>query len=507
MLTHATDRWLVVVVAVILVAALRSWLAIPGIELLFLFPIILAACYSGTKPALLVALISSAFSILPEGIQMSQLGSFLIRLVCFCGVGVMIGEIGRCHRKESEAELSRISRIMTSLTSSLDLDLVLSTIAQQAATGLGMKACSLRLLSEDGKQLILAGTYGLSDIYVGKGPIQVERSPIDQAALQGEVVVVPDATTDAWFQYPQEAKQEGIVSVLCVPLQAEDELLGVIRLYSATLHQFTDREIELVYTLADQAALAIRNARSYVGIHRDYERLTEAAAIRSDSIRRVSHRLRVQLVTISSSLQVLLKGLAGELAPDRREMIEIAARKSKGLADLIDDALILAQIREGTLVGETEQLHLPDVLWKAVGPAQDVASDQGISLQTSIPEDLPSVMGHDESLRELFKHLVDNALRYTPSGGQVEVRAQAEEGLIRVVIQDNGIGIASEDLPQVFQEYYRAENAIKHQPEGTGLGLAVARGIAQLHQAKLYIDSELGKGTTVQLELPTETSR
>jgi GAF domain-containing protein len=159
------------------------------------------------------------------------------------------------------------------VTSSLEVEEVLKRLVESTVRVLQIKACALRLLNDDGETLTLRAAYGLSDRYLHKGPVVRAQSALDAAALSGQVIIVPDVASNPLFQYPREAREEGIASVLCVPLRAHGEAIGVMRAYTAEPHDFSEIEQEFVQALADLGALALVNARRYESIKRDY-RLT-----------------------------------------------------------------------------------------------------------------------------------------------------------------------------------------------------------------------------------------
>ena len=182
------------------------------------------------------------------------------------------------------------------VTSSLEVEEVLARLAQSTVRVLGIKACALRLLTDDGETLALRAAYGLSDRYLHKGPVVRGQSPLDRAALQGQVVIVPDVTTNPLFQYPDAAKEEGITSVLCVPLRAHGEAIGVMRAYTGEPHDFPEIEQEFVQALADLGALALVNARRFETVQRDYHDTIDvlwgrrkSGAVRSDARKSREH--------------------------------------------------------------------------------------------------------------------------------------------------------------------------------------------------------------------------
>lgn len=157
------------------------------------------------------------------------------------------------------------------ISSSLDLDNVLSYLTEETAGALSVKASSVRLLDKDGKRLEMRAVYGLSESYLNKGPVEVARSPVDQEILSGNATQLQDVTHDPSFQYPDEAAREGIVSVASVPLIAHGRAIGVLRVYSSVPRVFSDADMKFLTAVADLAALAIENARLYTEIRTSYE--------------------------------------------------------------------------------------------------------------------------------------------------------------------------------------------------------------------------------------------
>jgi GAF domain-containing protein len=160
------------------------------------------------------------------------------------------------------------------INSSLDPTTVLVQIVEQAARAMNAKAATIRLLDRSGQTLLASAAYGLSKGYLRKGPVEVAKSGLDQEALSGRVIQIKDATADPRFQYPEAAKDEGLASILVLPLLVERKAIGAMRIYSATPREFTQDEIEFASAVANLSAIAIENARMHQALKTDYELLT-----------------------------------------------------------------------------------------------------------------------------------------------------------------------------------------------------------------------------------------
>lgn len=161
------------------------------------------------------------------------------------------------------------------ISSSLELDEVLQSVVTSTTEAMQVKACALRLFDPQTRQLKLSAVHGLSSGYLAKGPVDIERSAIDSEALRGNPVIIPDINSDTRFQYKEAAKREGLVSVLCVPLEVHGEAIGVMRVYTNTPSTFSEEDIQFLSVLASLSALAIENASLYANLKNSYDGVME----------------------------------------------------------------------------------------------------------------------------------------------------------------------------------------------------------------------------------------
>lgn len=181
-------------------------------------------------------------------------------------------QVARTHRDYYTA----LYQAALMISSSLELDAVLQSVVMSITEAMQVKACTLRLLDPRTGLLCLSAVHGLSSGYLAKGPVDVEHSPIDSEALQGHIVIIPDVVVDQRFQYQEEAKREGIVSILCVPLEVHGKAIGVMRVYTAERCTFHEDDIRFLSVLASLAALAIENANLYHNLKSSYDGMLDA---------------------------------------------------------------------------------------------------------------------------------------------------------------------------------------------------------------------------------------
>ena len=385
-------------------------------------------------------------------------------------------------------EMETLYSIGQIVTSTLDLQEVLDRIAENAVRTMEISACSIRLLNEQRGELEIAATYGLSDRYLAKGAVLVEKSPVDQRALAGQPVVIEDVTQEPGFQYPEEAEREGIRSVLCVPLMVLDKTIGVIRVYCSRGRCFDEEETTFLVYLASMGAIAIQNARAY----RALEELDRA---KSSFVLSVTHELRSPLSAIKSMFGVMLDGYVGDISETCANFVQRAEKRVTFLLNLVSDLLDLAS-GKAELEDDGGRAKMGEVMKKALDATYGRALGKEVQVETHMPSEALSVRMSDEHLERVLTNLIDNAVKYTEPKGQVTVRVEEEDDRVRVDVADTGIGIAQEDLGRVFDEFYRTANAKEVEREGTGLGLAIVKRIVERSGGRISVESEQGKGTT-----------
>jgi two-component system phosphate regulon sensor histidine kinase PhoR len=225
--------------------------------------------------------------------------------------------------------------------------------------------------------------------------------------------------------------------------------------------------------------------------------------MKNDFVRMVSHELRSPLAAIKQQHAVILDGLAGDLAPKQQELLSRAQAKIQGLLDLINDLLDIAKMEAGR--GQLEQvpLQLGEVVTEVVELLRARAENQRVNLSLEVPADLPQVLADRRSIEEIFTNLVANAINYSPDGGQVTVSGLSHGDYLELRVADTGIGIDPEELPKIFDKFYRVKHARTRQVIGTGLGLSLVKGLVEAHRGTVEVESEVGRGTAFRVLLPT----
>lgn len=383
--------------------------------------------------------------------------------------------------------------IAQKLNSNLAPHEVLRTIVETIRDAADAKGCSLMLLTPDRQQLLHTIASGLSDWYVRKGPVRVDAALAQ--ALEGKPVMVLDASADPRVQYREQAKKEGIVSMLSVPLMRRGEVIGILRIYTSEARSFSDEEIDFFSALANLGAVALERAELLEEEKRQFLRFVSIAA----------HDLKAPLSAIQSFLSVMLGGFVGELNEKQRHMMERASQRITELLNLISNLLDIPRIEMGQLVQEMTEVSLAQIIDSFVEEGSSLANQKGIKFSVHVPQNLSTVYGSPSRLQQVITNLVNNAINYTTEG-EVCVRAIETDNEILVEVTDTGCGILPEDLSKVFQDFFRGSNV---GPKGTGLGLSISRRIIEAHGGKIWVESpcvETGKGSKFCFTLPKKVS-
>jgi len=241
-----------------------------------------------------------------------------------------------------------------------------------------------------------------------------------------------------------------------------------------------------------------------VTLLRDISMLKAMDRTKSDFVAMVSHELRSPLTSVEQQLSVVVAGILGDLNERQKEMLGRAKERTHALLDLINDLLDLSKIEAGFVIQHKEPIQINDLLEKVVGLLKIQAEAKKIALTFSGPAPLPSVMADRGNMEEVFINLLSNSLKYTGDGGRVKIEAYIEGGFLCVQVADSGIGISPEDLPHIFDKFYRVKNSQTRKITGTGLGLHITKKIVEAHLGMVEVESELGVGSTFRVYLPLE---
>ena len=233
----------------------------------------------------------------------------------------------------------------------------------------------------------------------------------------------------------------------------------------------------------------------------DVSQLRRLEKTRTDFVANVSHELRTPLTTIEGYAELLLDGALDDPDNSYRFTAKIV-EQSKQMALLITDLLNLSKLESGAISLRRVSCHLHEFYQPLIDIFDPVIEEASLELKWQIADDLPLIFVDRQMIRQVFVNFIDNAIKYSPKGGEITLSATVVGNMVQCTVQDNGIGIPKESLPRIFERFYRVDKARSRELGGTGLGLAIVKHLVQLHGGTLHIDSEVGKGTIIEIGLP-----
>ena len=326
---------------------------------------------------------------------------------------------------------------------------------------------------------------------------------LGRLAVTGEPVEICDIADERSYQsrVREVLVQCGYRSVLAVPLLRENRLLGALAVNRNSVGEFAPEVIELLKTFATQSALAIQNARLFREIEEKSRQLEVASRHKSEFLANMSHELRTPLNAIIGFSEVLSERMFGEVNDKQAEYLGDILESGRHLLSLINDILDLSKIEAGRMELELTEFQLPDAIENALSLVKERAHRRGIVLMRTIDDHLGVVRADERKVKQVLLNLLSNALKFTPEGGQIDVRAQVHDGETEISVRDTGVGIAPEDQGAMFEEFRQVGTASK-KVEGTGLGLAISRKFVELHGGRIWVQSQVGKGSRFAFTLP-----
>jgi two-component system phosphate regulon sensor histidine kinase PhoR len=233
---------------------------------------------------------------------------------------------------------------------------------------------------------------------------------------------------------------------------------------------------------------------SAVLVLHDISELRRLERVRQDFVANVSHEFKTPLTAIQGFAETLLGGALDDLA-NRKRFVEIIREHAMRLARLTDDLLKLSRIEAGRLELELRPIRVEALVNSCIETARLKAESRGLQIHVNLPAGLPPVRGDGAQLGEVLQNLLDNALQYTPSGGEIEVTASSDGHEVTLTVADTGIGIPESDLARIFERFYRVDAARSREAGGTGLGLAISRHIVDAHGGRIWVESAVGQGS------------
>ncbi len=420
-------------------------------------------------------------------------------------------------------ELTTISLIAATVNSTLDLQQVLDTSLREVLTTVDWDMGSIYMWDERIEQLNMVSYVGFSE--------ETLRELISYQLGEGQIGQAGETRQVTFIEDSRESSDNFIegtpVTQISIPLiTVSDQLVGVLNVGNSQKRELSNTNRRLLETVAYQAAMAIHNADLYTEVSQHaeelegivqarteqlaqaidelsvaLERAREADKLKSLLLSTVSHELRTPLATIKGNASLLAE-YHKQLSPDELiERIQDIEEESDKLTDLISSLMEMSRIEAGVLHIERQPFDLRDVLDSTIKSARLRLPDHSLTLE--LPDSLPACYGDARRIEQIAANLLNNAAKYSPAGTPIHIKAKEQDDILVVSVCDQGQGISTADQKRIFEHFFQVGGKGDGVRDGIGLGLAICRGLVESHGGKIWVESELGKGSTFHFSLPT----
>jgi signal transduction histidine kinase/DNA-binding response OmpR family regulator len=401
-------------------------------------------------------------------------------------------------------QLEGLGEVGQAVSSSLDLDEVLATIVAHAVQLSGTDGGSIFEFDEAGSEFRVRTAYGTSDellerlrrIHIGRAGTLVGR-----AATEGRPLQVSDLRQVPLDPHLQCLLEAGWQSLVTVPMLREGRIVGALVVRRRTPGGFSEEICDLLETFASQSSLAILNARLFGELERKSAELEIASRHKSEFLASMSHELRTPLNAVIGFSEVLLEHMFGDLNERQDEYVRDIWSSGKHLLDLLNDILDLSKVEAGRMDLEWSTFSVREALENGLALMRERAARKSIDLSLEVGPQIGLIHADELRFKQVVLNLLSNAVKFTPEGGAVVVRATSDGSEVSVTVTDTGIGVASADQARIFESFQQGGRGAQHQ-EGTGLGLTLCRRIIGLLGGRMWLESEVGKGSTFGFVLP-----
>lgn len=415
-------------------------------------------------------------------------------------IAVALRHTGMMEKAQKRvAQIGLVNEIAGKLTSSLDVDELLNSASEAIQREFNYFDVTIFLFDKEAREMMLAAHSGSYIDFLPHGYRQkIGEGIVGWVAEHGQPVLANDVTLDPRYLSYQYHNTN---SELALPILIDSDVVGVLNVEDTKLHAFDETDVLVLETLCDQIGSAMRNARLFEEIKKSNLRLMELDRLKTDFVGIVSHDFRTPLSTIMLAAKSLLRK-EDTLKPERlREYLSIIVDQASKLSKLAEDTLSIAKIEAGQLNYQFKIVNVESVIQEAVSMVK-ISSRHAFNYNVDL--NYSYVRGDQNKLRQVLQNLISNAVKYSPAGGKITMTVgghdqQPDEVLFSV--SDEGLGIPQEYVGRLFQKYTRVETGEATKIKGTGLGLWICREIIKAHGGRIWVESEVGRGSTFKFSV------
>ncbi|MBK8986479.1 MAG: GAF domain-containing protein [Chloroflexi bacterium] len=461
------------------------------------------------------------------------------RLAAFAGQAAIAIQNARLYKtlQQRVAELTTLNQISHAVTSSLDLQTTLNIVTAQATRLLDVDATSVVLVDRERGDLWFAAAFGQAAEFVRGKRLALGQGIVGWVAEHGEPLLITDAKTDQrHFPHFDEVSKFTARTLLCAPLQVKGQTIGAIEAINKAAGPFDEADLRLLTLLAGPAAAAIENAQLYEQARREIEErqraeaalqaeralladrvmertadlsaanaeLARAGRLKDEFLASMSHELRTPLNAVLGIAEALQDGVYGPLNDNQDHSLRSIEESGRHLLNLINDILDLSKIEAGKLVLERTVVSVQEVCQASLRFVWQEAHKKQLQVATEIDPSVMTIWADERRLKQILVNLLSNAVKFTAVDGHIglEVQGNPAQKTVHFVVWDKGIGIAPENIKNLFRPFVQLDSRLSREYSGTGLGLSLVYRMTELHGGSVALTSEVGQGSRFTVSLP-----
>lgn len=328
-----------------------------------------------------------------------------------------------------------------------------------------------------------------------------EKDIAVQVFKQGKSRILDDSQMEQ-FASNLPGIERDLRSMMFVPLKIENRVIGILKLGKREKSFFNQHHLRLSELVADRVAAIVENARLYEKLLQTNKELERLNRVKTEFVSMVSHELRTPVTAIKGFVDLMITEEAGPINDQQKRFLKITASSIERLTLLISDLLDLSRIESGQMKMEMSPVHIEELLRESAETYRSTIESKKISFSLEINKQLPQVLADGARIKQVIDNLLSNAMKFTPTGGQIRMIADDLGDFVLVSVSDTGVGIKKEDQEKIFEKFYQVDSSLTRQTGGTGLGLAISKSIVDMHSGRIWVESDLGKGSTFRCLLP-----
>jgi signal transduction histidine kinase len=424
----------------------------------------------------------------------------------------MTGDGPRGAGPGDRARLTILLDIIKAMNAERDFDRLLQLIMEETTRAMEADRSTLFLLDRERGELWSKVALGLRQQEIR---FKSHLGIAGYAATTGNSLNIPEAYQDPRFNQEVDRRTGyRTKTILCMPVRDKaGAIVGVFQVLNKWRGVFTPADEEMLEALASQAAIALENAKLYEELRTAYGQLKQLDAMKGSFLANISHELRTPLAPIIGYVDMLLSGRPGPLTERQRSHLQVVEQAVRRLHSLIEDLLAFVQMDQGELFLEPRAFALGTLIEEQARAILAKAAEKGLTVETELPDELPDVFMDPLHIGRAVKLLLENGVKFTPSGGRIILAAKAHarpddapagwrNGYVEVSLSDTGIGIPAEKIPRIFDRFYQIDASTTRSYGGTGLGLTLVKQIMDGHGTRVEVESTPAVGSTFRFRLP-----